>query len=183
MQQKYSAPNFISFGNKLVLLSQLLSFPKRQQQKKIFEGNKLAAGATQSTQPSRKLKMFSTSTYKLHSLGDYASMVREYGATDSYSTQLVSINFVLVLGRAWTSTCQETMDAPIKNLLSSSWTSWNQVAVCLLSISVKMTHLSPPCWATLQHWTPSVHWPGDAPPNVRQPETSSRHFFIGKVIS
>ena len=69
----------------------------QKQQKKIFKGNKPAAGVTRSTQPSRKLKMFSTSTYKLHSLGDYASMVHEYGATDSYSTQSVSINFVCYL--------------------------------------------------------------------------------------
>ena len=69
----------------------------RKQQKKNFKGNKLAAGATQSTQPSRKLKTFSTSTYKLHSLGDYAHMVREYGVTDSYSTQSVSIIFVCYL--------------------------------------------------------------------------------------
>lgn len=39
---------------------------------------------------SRKPKGFNLNTYKLHSLGDYADTIRQYGTTDSYSTQLVS---------------------------------------------------------------------------------------------
>jgi hypothetical protein len=35
--------------------------------------------------------MFSLSTYKLHSLGDYVQTIRALGATDSYSTQTVSL--------------------------------------------------------------------------------------------
>jgi hypothetical protein len=41
-------------------------------------------------QHSRKPKEFNLNTYKLHSLGDYADIIRQYGTTDSYSTQLVS---------------------------------------------------------------------------------------------
>jgi len=36
-----------------------------------------------------KEKTFNPDTYKLHSLGDYVSTIREYGTTDSYSTLLV----------------------------------------------------------------------------------------------
>lgn len=38
----------------------------------------------------RKVKTFSLSTYKLHSLGDYPLEITGYGTTDGYSTQLVS---------------------------------------------------------------------------------------------
>jgi hypothetical protein len=38
----------------------------------------------------RRLKEFSFKTYKLHSLGDYLTMIRRYGTTDSYSTEPVS---------------------------------------------------------------------------------------------
>jgi hypothetical protein len=40
--------------------------------------------------PKRKKKMLSLSTYKLHSLPDYARTIRMFGTTDSYSTQTVS---------------------------------------------------------------------------------------------
>jgi hypothetical protein len=40
--------------------------------------------------PVRKLKAFNMNTYKLHSVGDYVDMIRRYGTTDSYSTQVVS---------------------------------------------------------------------------------------------
>jgi hypothetical protein len=38
----------------------------------------------------RKPKMLNLSTYKYHALGDYATTIRRFGTTDSYSTQLVS---------------------------------------------------------------------------------------------
>ena len=64
----------------------------RKQQKQNVEGNKAPA-----TRSSKKPKMLSNSTYKLHSLGDYARMIRERGATDSYSTQSVGIIFICYL--------------------------------------------------------------------------------------
>ena len=39
----------------------------------------------------RRLKTFNLNTYKLHSLGDYTDAIRNYGMTDSYSTQIVSV--------------------------------------------------------------------------------------------
>jgi hypothetical protein len=45
-----------------------------------------AAAAT--TTPRRK--KFNLQTYKYHSLGDYAAMIRRYGTCDSYTTEMVS---------------------------------------------------------------------------------------------
>jgi len=36
-------------------------------------------------------KKFNLQTYKFHSLGDYATTIRRFGTTDSYSTELVSV--------------------------------------------------------------------------------------------
>ena len=38
----------------------------------------------------RRPKTLNLNTYKYHALGDYASMIRKYGTTDSYSTEVVS---------------------------------------------------------------------------------------------
>lgn len=37
----------------------------------------------------RRAKFLNLRTYKMHALGDYTSQIREYGTTDSYSTQTV----------------------------------------------------------------------------------------------
>jgi len=49
-----------------------------------------------STSEGRKRHTFNMSTYKLHALGDYIKAIREFGTTDNYSTQVVSI-FKLVI--------------------------------------------------------------------------------------
>lgn len=41
--------------------------------------------------PSAKVKRFSLSTYKLHAMGDYVEQIKQFGTTDSYSTQAVGI--------------------------------------------------------------------------------------------
>lgn len=38
-----------------------------------------------------KHKTLNLTTYKYHALADYPSTIRQYGTTDSYSTQLVSV--------------------------------------------------------------------------------------------
>lgn len=43
---------------------------------------------TPSTSP--RTKAFNVSTPKLHALGDYVAMIRQFGTTDSYSTQSVN---------------------------------------------------------------------------------------------
>jgi hypothetical protein len=37
----------------------------------------------------RRTKTFNLDTYKYHSLGDYVEHIRQYGTTDSYSTEPV----------------------------------------------------------------------------------------------
>jgi len=37
----------------------------------------------------RRIKVFNFQTYKFHALGDYVSTIRQYGTTDSYSTEPV----------------------------------------------------------------------------------------------
>jgi len=44
-----------------------------------------------STSEGRKRCTFNMSTYKLHALGDYVKAIWEFGTTDNYSTQVVSI--------------------------------------------------------------------------------------------
>lgn len=43
--------------------------------------------SNQSSTP--KIKKLNLSTYKFHALGDYPDVIREFGTTDSYSTQMV----------------------------------------------------------------------------------------------
>lgn len=40
-------------------------------------------------------RVFNLATYKIHALGHYASWIRRFGTTDSYSTQAVSVIFSL----------------------------------------------------------------------------------------
>jgi hypothetical protein len=48
-------------------------------------------GATTSMhQTARRSKTFNLQTYKLHALGDYSTSIRNFGTTDSYSTEPVS---------------------------------------------------------------------------------------------
>ncbi|KAF8238280.1 hypothetical protein L208DRAFT_1243225, partial [Tricholoma matsutake] len=48
-----------------------------------------------------KKKLFNLFTYKLHALGDYVSMIRLFGTTDSYSTQIVSLGLSAPLDTAF----------------------------------------------------------------------------------
>jgi hypothetical protein len=43
-----------------------------------------------------RTKTLNLQTYKWHALGDYASTIRRYGTTDSYSTQTVSFSNTLI---------------------------------------------------------------------------------------
>ncbi|KAG6825349.1 hypothetical protein H0H92_004011 [Tricholoma furcatifolium] len=42
----------------------------------------------QATAPDPQLKQFTLNGYKVHAMGDYVATIREYGTTDSYSTEL-----------------------------------------------------------------------------------------------
>lgn len=45
--------------------------------------------------PKHKVKEFNLNTYKTHSLGDYVDMIRRYGTTDLYSTEVVNLALLL----------------------------------------------------------------------------------------
>ena len=45
----------------------------------------------------RKPKLLNMKTYKYHALGDYVATIRQFGTTDSYSTQSVSLQFTPLL--------------------------------------------------------------------------------------
>jgi uncharacterized protein YdaU (DUF1376 family) len=69
----------------------------KEKEVKSTAGSKTGKGKEKEVEPtaksnfqsSRQPKGFNLNTYKLHSLGDYANTIRQYGTTDSYSTQLV----------------------------------------------------------------------------------------------
>jgi hypothetical protein len=42
------------------------------------------------SEANRRVKEFNLQTYKYHSLGDYADTIRQFGTSDSYSTEAVS---------------------------------------------------------------------------------------------
>ena len=48
-----------------------------------------AARVSADTHKGRRPKTFHLNTYKVHSLGDYPRIIREYGTTDSFSTEPV----------------------------------------------------------------------------------------------
>ena len=78
----------------------------------------------------RRPKTLNLNTYKLHALGDYASMIRQYGTSDSYSTEVVSrvffgFLFLSILSpiRANWNTVRRNPDTPeqVARPLPSNW--------------------------------------------------------------
>lgn len=63
-----------------------------QEQAKAARRRQKSGATTVRTKDSTR-KKFNLETYKVHSIGDYATMIRRFGTTDSYSTQIVSILF------------------------------------------------------------------------------------------
>jgi hypothetical protein len=62
---------------------------ERRQRKKSKDSNS-ASGSAPGPLKSRAKKL-NIQIYKFHALGDYATTIRTYGTTDSYSTEPVSI--------------------------------------------------------------------------------------------
>jgi hypothetical protein len=52
-------------------------------------------------------KSLNLNTYKFHVLGDYSEMIKMFGTTDSYSTQVVS-NHLLLVPREVSKSCRNT---------------------------------------------------------------------------
>jgi hypothetical protein len=73
---------------------------RQRQQLRSLAGNGEAAVPTVPTVPTpktaRRRKTFNLKTYKLHALGDYSACIRNFGTTDSYSTEPVSERILMV---------------------------------------------------------------------------------------
>lgn len=70
---------------------------RRTQAKKAKTDGPAQAAAPLRTPLPKISKAFNLSTYKLHALGDYIASILRYGTSDSYSTQVVSLSFLLCI--------------------------------------------------------------------------------------
>jgi hypothetical protein len=68
---------------------------KRQKERRQTKIN--SRSALNSNSKGIKPKLMNLCTYKWHSLGDYVKTIQMFGGTDSYSTQVVSRNFLVLL--------------------------------------------------------------------------------------
>jgi hypothetical protein len=93
----------VSLGRELRAFSTVTcpAFPTRElkreaehRQRRQRQSQSRAGTTTQGSSQivSRQSKTFNLQTYKLHALGDYVATIRQYGTTDSYSTQMVKIS-------------------------------------------------------------------------------------------
>jgi hypothetical protein len=62
----------------------------------LFNPPAVFQASTKPTGTGRHEKTLNLSTFKCHSLGDYARTIRTYGTTDSYSTEPVSKNYFFI---------------------------------------------------------------------------------------
>jgi hypothetical protein len=67
---------------------------RQRQQSRSHVGQ--AEATTSTHQTTRRPKTFNLQTYKLHALGDYSTSIRNFGTTDSYSTEPVGKHVLLV---------------------------------------------------------------------------------------
>lgn len=56
-----------------------------------------AGSAAQPTSAGGRRKTFNIQKFKYHSLGDYVDTIRQFGTTDSYSTEPVSLDFTVAI--------------------------------------------------------------------------------------
>jgi hypothetical protein len=63
---------------------------ERRQRRELRDGVGNREATTSTHQTARRMKTFNLQTYKLHALGDYSTSIRNFGTTDSYSTEPVS---------------------------------------------------------------------------------------------
>ena len=58
---------------------------------KKTQSNPAKKQITQTQSTTHKEVTFNLATYKYHALADYINIIRKYGTTDSYSTELVRV--------------------------------------------------------------------------------------------
>jgi hypothetical protein len=86
--QKFRCDTCLAFNS--------VELPKEKQacQKKFTQHSQTNASTPESSR--LRTKIFNLNTYKFHAMADYVSMIRLFGTTDSYTTQMVSIWSVLI---------------------------------------------------------------------------------------
>ena len=78
------------FGGKFSEQFETRELPKEAEARKRREAASKNKGKVGTKRKTANVQVrFNLSTYKLHSLGDYAETIRQRGTTDSYSTQTV----------------------------------------------------------------------------------------------
>ncbi|KAG1805950.1 uncharacterized protein BJ212DRAFT_1283150, partial [Suillus subaureus] len=69
---------------------------KAAHQQRFAQCAGLTNASSESSGP--RVKRFNLSTYKFHAMGDYVQMIKLFGTTDSFTTQIVSIVFSTLQG-------------------------------------------------------------------------------------
>lgn len=72
------------------LRSEMEARKRRELKKTRVRPSATGLAKTPSEANRRRVKEFNLQTYKYHSLGDYADTIRQFGTSDSYSTEPVS---------------------------------------------------------------------------------------------
>lgn len=68
-----------------------VELPKEKQARQQRLARQSQNNATPQESSGAKTKMFNLNTYKFHAMADYASTIKFFGTTDSFTTQMVSI--------------------------------------------------------------------------------------------
>jgi hypothetical protein len=82
-------------GNQILTNTESTPLPLSGQQQSVVESNEIVANAEGKRKgPGRRYKTLNINTYKFHSFGDYVAAIRQYGTTDSYSTEPVCTSVI-----------------------------------------------------------------------------------------
>ena len=88
-----------SFGNRIRTFKEKTCkvHPTRELERERAARVRRKSTQQESDRSARQPKQLNLNTYKYHALGDYAHTIRQFGTTDSYSTQPVSSSWCCVL--------------------------------------------------------------------------------------
>ncbi|KAI1782126.1 hypothetical protein LXA43DRAFT_852693, partial [Ganoderma leucocontextum] len=81
------------FSNKTCKNWVTLELPKESAARGLCKARTRTAGAALT----RKIKSYSMTTYKFHSMPDFAPAIREFGSTDNFNTQTVSLSLAIFI--------------------------------------------------------------------------------------
>ena len=75
----------------------------------VSQNRPTSAGSEKKLPTRPKVKHFNLLTYKLHALGDYVQTIKDFGTTDSYSTQIVRLCFLQAFAESLTPAFRENL--------------------------------------------------------------------------